>query len=382
MDILTLYPTMGYDINILVKMAVNARASDIHLHAGDSPAMRVDGNIVHIEGSKLTADDTERIAHAITPKNLLDSLAINKDADFSMTFPELHLSMRFRTNVFFAKGCYSIVIRLVYENMLTIDTVGFPSVDVIKNLLVSPRGLIIVTGPTGSGKSTTLAAMVSWLNKTQEKHIITIEDPIEYIHNHERCLISQRELMSDTPSFKRAIIGALRQDPDILLVGEMRDLDTVEATVSAAETGHLVFSTLHTTGSSRTVDRIIDVFPEGSKELVRTQLASNLVAVISQVLCKKKDGIGRVPAFEIMVRTDSVSNLIREGKTFRIASELEVGSAYGMIPLDRHLYDLCMAGVIAQEEAISKAQAPKELAARLGMDLKSSSAKKKGIFSF
>lgn len=373
---------MNYDIGVLIRLAINARASDIHLHVGDTPAMRVDGNIVHIEGAKLTAEDTEEIAKAIIPANLAESLEVNKDADFSMTFPEINAAIRFRTNIFLAKGRYSIVIRLIYENSLTLDTVGFPSVEIIKNLLLSPRGLIIVTGPTGSGKSTTLAAMVSWLNKTQEKHIITIEDPIEYIHNHDKCLISQRELRSDTPSFKRAIVGALRQDPDILLVGEMRDLDTVESTVSAAETGHLVFSTLHTTGSARTVDRIIDVFPEGSKELVRTQLASNLVAVISQVLCKKKDGAGRVPAFEIMVRTDSISNLIRESKTFRITAELEVGHAYGMIPLDRHLYELCDADIISPEEAIGKAQAPKELATRLGVDIQGGSLKKKGIFSF
>lgn len=374
---------MSYDIKVLVQLAINAKASDIHLHVGESPALRVDGSIVHLEGPVLTPAETERLAQEIVPEKAWASFKLSKEVDFALTLEEINQTVRLRSNVFLAKGHYTIVLRLIYKNVLSIENIGFPSVDVVKNLLKSPRGLIIITGPTGSGKSTTLAAMIDWLNKTQEKHIITIEDPIEYLHDHKKSLITQRELGYDTPSFQRAIVGALRQDPDILLVGEMRDLQTIEATVSAAETGHLVLATLHTTGAARTVDRIVDVFPEGSKELVRTQLASNLVAVISQVLCKKKDGAGRVPAFEIMTRSDSISNLIRERKTFRIQSELEVGQNQGMLTLDRHLFELYKKGLISEDEVLSKAQLPQELMSLLqNPQSVSVTQKKKGLFSF
>ncbi|MDR1665750.1 MAG: PilT/PilU family type 4a pilus ATPase, partial [Puniceicoccales bacterium] len=331
---------MAYEITALIRAAVDAKASDIHLYVDQRPAFRVDGLITLIEGPRLEAGDIQRFAQEIVPTDGWERIQAEKEIDFAIPLSQEDSdtsSIRLRANVFYSKGNFGIVLRIVRSDIMAIEDIGFHNVEVIKRLVSSPRGLILVTGPTGSGKSTTLAAMIDWINSTEEKHIVTIEDPIEYIHPHKKCLISQRELGKDTPSFSRAIVGGMRQDPDIILVGEMRDLATVEAAVSAAETGHLVLSTLHTTGSARTVDRIIDIFPESGKELVRMQLASNLVAVISQVLCRNINGMGRTAAFEIMVRSDSISNLIREKKTFRIQTELETGSNVGMIPLDKSL---------------------------------------------
>jgi twitching motility protein PilT len=242
--------------------------------------------------------------------------------------------------------------------MFSLRDIGLP--DHVKELLTRPRGLILVTGPTGSGKSTTLASMVNWINEHRDGHIITVEDPIEYYHEHKNCIVTQREVGNDTPSFSEALRGALRQDPDVILVGEMRDLETIEAAVSAAETGHLVFGTLHTTGSARTVDRIVDAFPEATKDQIRTQLASSIVSVISQVLLKKKSG-GRVAAFEIMVTTTSIAALIRENKTYRIASEIQTGAQYGMISLDAHLSSLVNRGIVDPNVALEKSQNPNEL---------------------
>ncbi len=373
---------MNYEMKVLIQLGINAKASDIHLYVGESPTLRVDGAMVPIEGPELTPDDTKKFTEEIMPPEHLESLKKYKEADFALSLPKNDEArhIRLRANIFSSMGNYGIVLRLIYNDILPIDDIGFPNVQIIKELLNAPRGLILVTGPTGSGKSTTLAAMIDWINSSREKHIITIEDPIEYIHQHKKCLITQRELGHDTPSFERAIVGSLRQDPDVILVGEMRDLPTVEATVSAAETGHLVLSTLHTTGAARTVDRIIDVFPETSKELVRMQLASNLIGVISQVLCRRAEGSGRVSAFEIMLRTDSISNLIREKKTFRIQSELEVGHNLGMTTLDKNLIQLCQKGIISIDEALSKAQAPIEMAAMLKQNAPVIAPKKKGWF--
>jgi twitching motility protein PilT len=229
---------------------------------------------------------------------------------------------------------------------------GLP--DRIKELLVRPRGLILITGPTGSGKSTTLASMMNWINENVEGHIITVEDPIEYFHQHKKCIVTQREVGVDVPSFSEAIRGALRQDPDVIMVGEMRDLDTIEAAVSAAETGHLVFGTLHTTGAARTVDRIVDAFPSNAKDQIRTQLATSIVAVISQALCRKIGG-GRIASYEIMIITDSISALIRDNKTYRITSDIQTGGHLGMITLDSHLMNLYARGLISGETAIEKA---------------------------
>jgi twitching motility protein PilT len=237
--------------------------------------------------------------------------------------------------------------------MFSLREIGLP--DKVRELLYRPRGLILVTGPTGSGKSTTLASMVNYINETRDGHIITIEDPIEYYHPHKHCIVTQREVGVDVPSFSEAIRRALRQDPDILLVGEMRDLETIEAAISAAETGHLVFGTLHTNGAAKTIDRIVDAFPANMKDMIRTQLASSIVAVISQVLCRKIGG-GRIAGYEIMVNTNSIAALIRENKTFRISSDIQTGANLGMITMDSHLMSLVNNELVSADEALDKAQ--------------------------
>jgi twitching motility protein PilT len=248
-----------------------------------------------------------------------------------------------------------MVLRQIPFKIFGLRDIGLP--DKVRELLYRPRGLILVTGPTGSGKSTTLAAMINYVNENRDGHIITIEDPIEYYHAHKRCVVTQREVHVDVPSFSEAIRRALRQDPDIILVGEMRDLETIEAAISAAETGHLVFGTLHTNSAAKTVDRIVDAFPANMKEMIRTQLASSLVAVISQVLCKKVGG-GRVAAYEIMVNTTSIATLIRENKTFRISSDIQTGANLGMITMDTHLMSLVNRELVSPDEALEKAQDP------------------------
>jgi twitching motility protein PilT len=262
---------------------------------------------------------------------------------------------RFRVSVLKSKGNYGMVLRQIPNRMFGLRDIGLP--DKIRELLYRPRGLILVTGPTGSGKSTTLASMINYVNENRDGHIITIEDPIEYYHNHKRCVVTQREVHVDVPSFSEAIRRALRQDPDIILVGEMRDLETIEAAISAAETGHLVFGTLHTNSAAKTVDRIVDAFPANMKDMIRTQLASSLVAVISQVLCKKIGG-GRVAGYEIMVNTSSIASLIRENKTFRITSDIQTGANLGMITMDTHLMNLVNRELVSPDEVLEKAQDP------------------------
>jgi len=347
-----------YEINDLLELMVEQGASDLHLQVDQAPSLRISGGIIPVEGPKLRPTDTEQLMQAITSDALQDRLKKQGGADFGFAYLD---RARFRVSVMKAKGNYGMVLRTIPNTLFTLDEIGLP--ESITDLLTRPRGLILVTGPTGSGKSTTLASMINWINQQRDGHIITIEDPIEYYHEHKRCLVTQREVGNDTPSFAEAIRGALRQDPDVILVGEMRDLETIEAAVSAAETGHLVFGTLHTTGAARTVDRIVDAFPGGVKDQIRTQLASSIVAVISQVLCRKNGG-GRVAGFEIMVTTHSIAALIRENKTYRIASDIQTGSKYGMISLDAHLISLVNRGLIQPEQAIEKAQAPVEMRQR------------------
>jgi twitching motility protein PilT len=343
---------MSYEMNDLLDLMVEQGGSDLHLQVGQPPTLRISGSMLPIDGPALTATDTEKLMLAITPDGHVSQVKLNGGADFGFAFGD---KARFRVSVLKSKGNYGLVLRQIPFKMFGLRDIGLP--DKIRELLYRPRGLILVTGPTGSGKSTTLASMVNYINENRDGHIITIEDPIEYYHNHKRCVITQREVHVDVPSFSEAIRRALRQDPDVILVGEMRDLETIEAAISAAETGHLVFGTLHTNSAAKTVDRIVDAFPANMKDMIRTQLASSLVAVISQVLCKKVGG-GRIAGYEIMVNTTSIGSLIRENKTFRIPSDIQTGAHLGMITMDTHLMSLVNREIVTPDEALEKAQDP------------------------
>ncbi|MBW7896064.1 MAG: type IV pilus twitching motility protein PilT [Opitutaceae bacterium] len=343
---------MSYEMNDLLELVVEQNASDLHLQVGQAPTLRMSGSMLPIEGEPLTPHDTEQLMLSITPDAHVQNAKLNGGADFGFAYLD---KARFRVSVLRAKGNYGMVLRQIPNKMFGLRDIGLP--DKIRELLYRPRGLILVTGPTGSGKSTTLASMINYVNENREGHIITIEDPIEYYHNHKRCLVTQREIGVDVPSFAEAIRRALRQDPDIILVGEMRDLETIEAAISAAETGHLVFGTLHTNSAAKTIDRIVDAFPANMKDMIRTQLASSVQAVISQVLCKKIGG-GRVAGYEIMVTTTSIASLIRENKTFRISSDIQTGASLGMITMDTHLMSLFNKELITADEALEKCQDP------------------------
>ena len=343
---------MSYEMNDLLDLMVDQGGSDLHLQVNQPPTLRISGSMLPIDGPALTANDTEKLMLSITPDGHVSQVKLNGGADFGFAFGE---KARFRVSVLKSKGNYGLVLRQIPYKMFGLRDIGLP--DKIRELLYRPRGLILVTGPTGSGKSTTLASMVNYINENRDGHIITIEDPIEYYHNHKRCVVTQREVHVDVPSFSEAIRRALRQDPDVILVGEMRDLETIEAAISAAETGHLVFGTLHTNSAAKTVDRIVDAFPANMKDMIRTQLASSLVAVISQVLCKKNGG-GRIAGYEIMVNTTSIGSLIRENKTFRIPSDIQTGAHLGMITMDTHLMSLVNRELVAPDEALEKAQDP------------------------
>jgi twitching motility protein PilT len=358
---------MSYEMNDLLDLVIDQGASDLHLQVGQPPTLRISGSMAPIDGPALTSSDTEKLMLSITPDAHVSNVKLNGGADFGFAFGE---KARFRVSVLRAKANYGLVLRQIPFKMFSLRDIGLP--DKIRELLYRPRGLILVTGPTGSGKSTTLASMVNYINEMRDGHIITIEDPIEYYHNHKRCVVTQREVHVDVPNFSEAIRRALRQDPDVILVGEMRDLETIEAAISAAETGHLVFGTLHTNSAAKTVDRIVDAFPANMKDMIRTQLASSLVAVISQVLCKRVGG-GRLASYEIMVNTTSIGSLIRENKTFRISSDIQTGAALGMITLDTHLMSLVNRELVSPDEALEKAQDPnvmREKFFQLGMKLR------------
>ena len=303
----------------------------------------------------------EELMRSITSEEHIQQVRERGGADFAFAFGE---AARFRVSVFKEKGNFGMVLRQIPSKMLTFEQIGLP--ESVKELLFKPRGLILVTGPTGSGKSTTLASLLNIVNETRDEvHLITIEDPIEYYHKHKKALITQREVHVDVPNFAEALRRALRQDPDMILVGEMRDLETIEAAITAAETGHLVFGTLHTTGAAKTIDRLTNAFPTNQQEMVRIQLSTVLQAVISQLLIPRIDKPGRVAAFEIMVNTPSIAALIRDNKTFRIQSDIQTGSKYGMVTLDSFLIDKYLQGMIAREEVINKSQDPTTIMAKL-----------------
>ena len=307
----------------------------------------------------LTADDTNGLMKAITPERCQAELAEKGGCDFGFAFKDL---ARFRVSVFKQKGTIAMVLRQIPNKMLTPEQLGVP--EVCKKMAQRPRGLFLVTGPTGSGKSTTLASLINFINETHDHHIITIEDPIEFYHKSKKCTVNQREIGTDVTSFSEALRRALRQDPDIILVGELRDLETIEAAISAAETGHVVFGTLHTSSAQGTVNRIIDAFPTNQQEQVRTQLSTAIIGVVSQALIPKIGG-GRVAAYEILVVTPAIGNLIRENKTFRINSSIQTGAKLGMQLLDDHLFKLWNEKKITKENAIAKSQAPDDLLARI-----------------
>jgi twitching motility protein PilT len=344
---------MAYEMVSLLRMLIDREGSDLHLAVHNPPTGRVHGHLSYFGEDILTADDTERLMKSIASVDNQQELQEVGGSDFGFAFEDV---ARFRVSIFKQRGNVGLVLRLIPNGILTFDQIGLP--EGLKKVINQPRGMILVTGPTGSGKSTSLATMIDWLNASLDHHIITIEDPIEYYHNHKKSIMTQREVGVDVPTFSEALRRALRQDPDVILVGEMRDLETIESAVTAAETGHLVFGTLHTTGAVRTIDRLVDAFPTNQQEQIRTQLAGNLKAVISQALLPRKSGFGRVAAFEIMISTAAIQNLIRDNKSYRITSAIQTGHKYGMNLMDEHLMALFRKGIISFEEALGKAQMP------------------------
>ena len=342
---------MAYEMVSLLRMLIDREGSDLHLAVDNPPVGRVHGHLSFFGDAPLTGEDNERLMKSIASVDNQQELQEVGGTDFGFAFEDI---ARFRVSVFKQRGNIGLVLRIIPRKILSMEELGLPQS--LKKVINQPRGMILVTGPTGSGKSTSLAAMIDWLNTEFDHHIITIEDPIEFYHEHKKSLITQREVGVDVPSFAEALRRALRQDPDIILVGEMRDLETIEAAVTAAETGHLVFGTLHTTGAVRTIDRLVDAFPTNQQEQIRTQLAGNLKAVISQSLIPKKTGYGRVAAFEIMITTPAIQNLIRENKSYRITSAIQTGHKFGMNLLDEHLLALYQKGIIDFDNAANRAQ--------------------------
>ena len=346
-------------IDKLLMAAVKGGVSDIHITAGIPPVFRMDGHMKAQATKVLTADDTNALMKAITPERCQAELAEKGGCDFGFAFKDL---ARFRVSVFKQRGSVAMVLRQIPNKLLTPEQLGVP--EVCKKIVTRPRGLFLVTGPTGSGKSTTLASLIDFINKNYDHHIITIEDPIEFYHYSQKSTVNQREIGTDVPTFSEALRRALRQDPDVILVGELRDLETIEAAISAAETGHVVFGTLHTTGAQGTVNRIIDAFPTNQQEQVRTQLSTAILGVVSQALLPKIGG-GRCAAYEVLVCTPAIGNLIRENKTFRINSAIQTGAKLGMRLLDDDLFRLWSDGKCAEEAVMAKSQAPDDLAKRI-----------------
>jgi len=337
----------------ILNACVSQGASDIHLVVGRPPVLRIDGRLRSLETKVLEPSDTVALMKSITPDKNQQELQEEGGTDYGFAFAD---KGRFRVAIFKQKENVSIVLRLIPYKMLTFDELGLPKI--CAALCRRPRGMFLVTGPTGSGKTTTLATMINYINENFDRHIMTIEDPIEYYHNHKKSVINQRSVGIDVPSFAEALRRVLRQDPDVILVGELRDLETIEAAIRAAETGHLVFSTIHTTSASGTITRIIDVFPVNQQEQIRIQLSSNLIAVLSQALCPRATGRGRIAAYEFMVVTPAIANLIRENKTYRIDSSIQTGKKLGMQLLDDHLWNLYDAGTISYEEMLDKSRQP------------------------
>ncbi len=346
-------------IDKLLQTVVNRNASDLHIAVGQPPVLRLHGRLVKLETKVLEPEDTVSLMKSISPERCQQELQEVGGSDFGFAFGD---QARFRVSIFKQRGNVGMVLRQIPNKLLSMDQLGTPPV--MKKLIMRPRGLILVTGPTGSGKSTTLAACIDYLNDNCDHHIITIEDPIEFYHYHKKSTVNQREIGVDVPSFAEAIRRALRQDPDVILVGEMRDLETIEAAITAAETGHVVFGTLHTTGAQGTVNRIIDVFPTNQQEQIRVQLSTAIIGILSQALLPKIGG-GRVAAYEMLTVVPAIANLIRENKTYRINSSIQTGHKLGMQLLDEHMFRLWKDGLVEEHEALIKANNAEELAARI-----------------
>ena len=349
-------------IDKLLETVVREGVSDLHLTTKQPPVVRLAGRMVQLETKVLDNDDMVGLMKSITPERNQQELQEVGGTDFGFAFGD---KARFRVAVFKQRGDIGMVLRQIPNLFLTFEQLGLPS-EPIQKLLERPRGLFLVTGPTGSGKTTTLASMINHMNDTMDHHVITLEDPIEYYHQHKKCTINQRAIGVDVPSFAEALRRALRMDPDVILVGEMRDLETIESAITAAETGHVVFGTLHTTGAQGTVNRIIDAFPSNQQEQIRVQLSTALIGILSQQLLHKIPK-GRVAAYELLVLTPAIQNLIREGKTFRINSSIQTGRKYGMQLLDDHLFTLWKNGLCEEQDVIMKSNLPDELVHRINL---------------
>ena len=346
-------------IDKLLATVIQLKASDLHISCGQPPVIRHHGRMRRLDTKVLDTDDCTALMKSITPDRCQNELQEKGGSDFAIEFTD---GVRFRVAVFKQKQNIGLVLRRIPNQFLSFEQIGMP--DAIRRLITRPRGLLLVTGPTGSGKTTSLASMINFLNENYDRHIITMEDPIEYYHKHKKCTVNQREIGVDVPSFPEAIRRALRMDPDIMLVGEMRDLETIHAAIEAAETGHVVFATLHTSGASSTINRIIDVFPKEQQDQIRTQLSTALIGVLSQaILPRKQEGL--VAAFEMMVVTPAIQNLIRENKVYRIDSSIQTGRKHGMFLLDEKLFMLWKDGVCEKEEVLLRSNKPQELAAKI-----------------
>jgi twitching motility protein PilT len=345
------------EIEQLLRSTADKGASDLHIRVPGPPVMRIDGKLIPQENLPLLSPaDVEQVFEQVTTESQRETFYRDLELDFAYSIPQI---ARFRVNVMRQRGTMSIAFRRVPFEIPTIDGLGLPQI--CKELVLKPRGLILVTGPTGSGKSTTLAAMIDYLNKSESRNVITIEDPIEYLYKNQKCIMAQRDLGDDTKSFANALIHALRHDPDVILVGEMRDLDTIRTAITAAETGHIVLGTLHTVDAVQTVDRIIDAFPPEHQRQVRLQLSQVLEAVLSQTLLPRAIGRGRIAAFEILIATPAVRNLIRTSKTFELPSILQLGAQDGMQTLNQTLVSLVQSQTVTMEEAVMKSSDPNQL---------------------
>lgn len=349
------------EISDLLLEVVERGASDLHITVGVPPIVRVAGALIQLDYPKLLPNDTQEIIYGILTQEQREHLERNWEFDFSYSLPG---KARFRVNVFFQRNSIGAAFRLIPVKIQSLEELGLPSV--LSEFTRKPRGFIVVTGPTGSGKTTTLATLVNMINETRTEHIITIEDPIEFLHTHKKAIVNQREIGSDTKSFTNALKYVLRQDPDIILIGEMRDIETISAALTAAETGHLVFTTLHTQDAPQTIDRIIDVFPPYQQQQVRIQLAGTVQGIIAQQLLPTRDGKARVVAVEVLVPTPGVRNMVREAKTHQIYTAMQTGQKYGMQTMDQSLADLVRRGKITFETAIARAVDPHDLRQLLG----------------